>query len=279
MLPPLLTRKVGTLSLFCDVWRRRRCSKWVCNVLEVGFRLRFCVSPHDGCPICICRQGLYREVHSPPVTDTVHATNNVVEVVCDTTSPGFNSHLFLEIPHFTVESAESIRRSLPRDAWVTSIDIVDNYFNIPIHRGYQKCLRFRLGTPYTNSGHCHLAFLQHLGYSPRLWQRSNAGTRNGHQSLSVPGRLAHLFTNSRPVPPRHCISTQSLTHDGHPHSRQEVGTYPKTETFVFWDTSLTWFPSKSLQLWIDITKSSTDLLIPAKPRRMCSYVADPARSL
>ena len=26
-------------------------------------------------------------------------------------------------------------------------------------------------------------------------------------------------------------------------------------------------------------KSSTDLLIPAKPRRMCSYVADPARSL
>ena len=34
-----------------------------------------------------------------------------------------------------------------------------------------------------------------------------------------------------------------------------------------------------LQLWIDITKSSTDLLIPAKPRRMCSYVADPVRSL
>ena len=27
---------------------------------------------------------------------------------------------------------------------------------------------FRLGTPYTNSGHCRLAFLQHLGYSPRL---------------------------------------------------------------------------------------------------------------
>ena len=33
----------------------------------------------------------------------------------------------------------------------------------------------------------------------------------------------------------------------------------------FWDTSSTWFPSKSLQLWIDIKKSSTDLLIPAKP--------------
>ena len=35
--------------------------------------------------------------------------NNVVEVVCDTTSPGCYSHLFLEIPHFTMETAESIR--------------------------------------------------------------------------------------------------------------------------------------------------------------------------
>ena len=73
VLPPLLTMKVGALSLFCDVWRRRRCSEWVCNVLEVGFRLRFRECP-PGCPICVCRQGLYREAHSPLVTDTVHAT-------------------------------------------------------------------------------------------------------------------------------------------------------------------------------------------------------------
>ena len=63
--------------------------------------------PHDGCPICVCRQGLYREGHSPLVTDTVHATNKVVEVVCDNTSPGCYSHFFLEIPHFTMESAEA----------------------------------------------------------------------------------------------------------------------------------------------------------------------------
>ena len=48
LLPPLFTRKVGArLSLFYDVWRRRRCSKWMCDVLEVGFRLQFSV-PHDG---------------------------------------------------------------------------------------------------------------------------------------------------------------------------------------------------------------------------------------
>ena len=96
------------------------------------------VSPHDGCPISVCRRGFCHEAHSPPVTDTVHATNNVVEVVCDTTSPGCYSHLFLEIPQFTMESAESIRQSLPRDAWVASIDLVDTYFHMLIHRGYQK---------------------------------------------------------------------------------------------------------------------------------------------
>ena len=94
-------------------------------------------------PICVCRLVLYREAHSLPVTDTVHATNNVVEVACNTTSPGCYSHLFLEIPHFTMESAESIRRSFPRDAGVTSIDLGYTYFHIPIHR-LRKCLRFQI---------------------------------------------------------------------------------------------------------------------------------------
>ena len=86
-------------------------------------------------------------------------------------------------------------------------------------------------------------------------RNQNAGTRDGHQSLSVPGLLAHLFTISRPVPPRHYTSAQSLPHDGPPHTRQEVRTDPKTEMPFFWDTSSTWFPSRpsrSLQLWIDI---------------------------
>ena len=68
-----------------------------------------------------------------------------------------------------------------------------------------------------------------LGIHQEYGRDQNAGTRDGHQSLSVPGRLAHLFTISRPVPPRHCTNAQSLIHDGPPHSRQEVGTDPKTE--------------------------------------------------
>ena len=90
--------------------------------------------------------------------------NGTIELVHDTSAPGYYSRLFLvpktsggwrpvidlsslnaflELPHFTMETAESIRRSLPRDAWVTSIDLVDAYFHIPIHRGYRKFRRFQ----------------------------------------------------------------------------------------------------------------------------------------
>ena len=107
----------------------------------------------------------------------------------------------------------------------------------------------------------------------------NAGTRDGHQSLSVPGRLAHLFTISRPVFPRHCTSAQSLPHDGPPHSGQEFGTDPKTEIpFSGIPVRPGFLPGHSNSGSIS-QNQSTDLRIPAKPRRICSYVADPARSL
>ena len=57
-------------------------------------------------------------------------------------------------------------------------------------------------------------FSSTLGMFQDYDRDENAGTRDGHQSLSVPRRLAHLFTVSRPVTPRHCTSAQYLPHDG-----------------------------------------------------------------
>ena len=38
----LLSEKVGArLSRFCDVWRRKGCSGWVCKALEICFQLHF----------------------------------------------------------------------------------------------------------------------------------------------------------------------------------------------------------------------------------------------
>ena len=113
------------------------------------------VSPLDGYPICVCRQGLYHETHSPPVTDTVHATKQRCRGSLRKKSGRWRvqkafGDLSLEMPG-----------SLPSILWMLisiypSIEVTDNFFD------------FSLGTQFTHSGHCRLAFLQHFGYSPRL---------------------------------------------------------------------------------------------------------------
>ena len=85
--------------------------------------------------------------------------NNVVEVVCDTISPGCYSHLFLEIPHFTMESEGGKHSAISPSRRLGHFHRSCGYL-FP-HTHPQRL-------PYTNSGHCRLAFLQLLGYSPRL---------------------------------------------------------------------------------------------------------------
>ena len=127
---------------------------------EVGFRLRF---RETGAPSAFVDKGSI--VTHTALRSLIQSMQqyNVVGVVCDTTSPVCYSHLFLEIPHFTMESAESIRRFLPRDARVTSIDLVGTYFHIPVHKGYRKCLRFQ--TRNTLYQFWALSF----GLSPATW--------------------------------------------------------------------------------------------------------------
>ena len=52
-----------------------------------------------------------------------------------------NSHL--HVPTFKMETAESIRKSIRQGEWVTSIDLTDAYFHVPIHPQSQKHLRFQ----------------------------------------------------------------------------------------------------------------------------------------
>ena len=49
---------------------------------------------------------------------------------------------FLAIPKFKMETPESIRASLRKGEWVTSIDLTDAYSHVPIHTQSQKYLRF-----------------------------------------------------------------------------------------------------------------------------------------
>ena len=88
-----------------------------------------------------------------------------VEPVMNTDSPGFYSRLFtvpkasggwrpvidlsalnrhIDCPHFQMETAESIRRSIQPGEWVTSIDISDAYYHVPVAPAIRKFFRFAL---------------------------------------------------------------------------------------------------------------------------------------
>ena len=54
-------------------------------------------------------------------------------------------NLFLQPGTFKMETLETIRLSLRRGEWVTSLDFSDAYFHIPINQQSQKYLRFFLG--------------------------------------------------------------------------------------------------------------------------------------
>ena len=52
------------------------------------------------------------------------------------------SNFFLKTEKFKMETPETIRTSLKKGEWVTSIDFKDAYFHIPIHERSRKYLRF-----------------------------------------------------------------------------------------------------------------------------------------
>jgi hypothetical protein len=87
-----------------------------------------------------------------------------IEKVVDPDSPGFYSRLFvlpkklpgawraildlkalnqyLTAPKFKMETAETSRKQLGLGQWTTSIDLVDAYLHVPIHKSFRRYLRF-----------------------------------------------------------------------------------------------------------------------------------------
>ena len=52
---------------------------------------------------------------------------------------------YLHVPTFKMETAENIQDLLQQSEWVTSLDLTDAYFHIPIHPQFQNYLRFNVG--------------------------------------------------------------------------------------------------------------------------------------
>ena len=157
------------LLSFVEAWSAITQDSWALSILRKGYRIPFAREPPLSLsPILFP----VAQQHLNHLREEVQILleKRAVEIVRDTTSPGFYSRIFLvkkktdrfrliidlsslnkmmKVDHFQMETAASIRRAIPPGAWAVSIDLMDAYLHIPIHPASRKYLRFSLeGTIY-----------------------------------------------------------------------------------------------------------------------------------
>ena len=156
--------RVGArLQQFWRVWEERGASPWVVSVLKEGYNLEFQKEP----PLTRVPnvESSYKDPTKQRILEEEIAAlvqKNALEEVRDTNTQGFYARMFLvtkktgdwrpiidlsvlntflDTQTFKMESAESIRASLPQGWWTFSIDLKDAYFHVPVHPASRKFMR------------------------------------------------------------------------------------------------------------------------------------------
>ena len=154
----------GRLQKFWQVWLSLGANPRVVSILQEGYKLPFKIRPP------LTRSPVIKSGYAHPdkskalyqaVTDLINKL--VVEKVIIRSSLAFYNRLFLvpkpdqrwrpilDLSHlnlflkpgtFKMETPETIRLSLQKGEWVTSLDFSDAYFHIPISQRSRKYLRF-----------------------------------------------------------------------------------------------------------------------------------------
>jgi len=165
--PPVLNQQLpvgGRLSAFVSEWIRIGADKWVIKTLQEGYRIPFSSLP----PLTITPKSraqyahdkVRRESLNQAVLDMVE--KGAIEAV-QSPDPGFYSRIFLvpkpgnrwrpvidlsalnahiPCPSFKMETPVSVLRAVRKGQWLTSLDLSDAYFHIPIHQASRRYLRF-----------------------------------------------------------------------------------------------------------------------------------------
>ena len=154
----------GRLQAYSDFWKNQGCNPTTLLILQLGYILPFLSKPP------LCREPSVISGYSDTDKDTALAMviqdlaeKHAIVSINNQHSLGYYSRLFLvpkpgnrwrpiiDLSHlnkflivhtFRMETPESIRASLGQGEWVTSVDLQDAYFHIPIHPQSQKYLRF-----------------------------------------------------------------------------------------------------------------------------------------
>ena len=160
----------GRLQSFWQVWQRLGSNPRVVSLLRDGYSLPFRERPHlSRFPLVVSKYANPSKSKALVEARLSLTQKRVVEKVLIKSSLGFYNRLFL-VPKpngkwrpildlsklnlflatntFKMETPETIRLSLQKGEWVTSLDFSDAYFHIPIAQRSRKFLRFHLNVSY-----------------------------------------------------------------------------------------------------------------------------------
>ena len=150
---------------FWQAWDGRNLDKWTIQTLRFGYKIQFSHEPTlltSPLSMGAYQKGSDRYVALDKLVAQMLEKRATV-IVSDKSSPGYYSRMFvvpkstggwrpiidlsplnksIPAPHFKMETPQSIRASLRQGDWLTSIDLRDAYFHIPIHASSQRYLRF-----------------------------------------------------------------------------------------------------------------------------------------
>ena len=154
----------GRLKHFAPEWREITSDPWVIEVISQGLSLTFKGSlpplSVDPKPIKLPMDPQKRKALLDAVKEML---SKRAVARCQTVEPAFFAHLFvvpkknggwrpcidlsllnkfLAVPHFKMETVQSIRAQLQQGEYVIVLDLQDAYFHIPIKQSFQKFLKF-----------------------------------------------------------------------------------------------------------------------------------------
>ena len=157
---------VARLQNFWKIWSDLGAGPKAVQILKEGYTLPFRTRPNlsRNPTVISCYGNPHRNLS---LLEALHQLidKNAIELVHKPNSVGFFNRLFLvpkpnnkwrpildlsnlnpflKVERFKMETPETIRTSLQKGEWVTSIDFKDAYFHIPIQEQSRKYLRFHV---------------------------------------------------------------------------------------------------------------------------------------
>ena len=136
---------------------------WVVEVLRVGYRIPFVTPPPLSTHPVAFHSYFHSSVKAQALEEELSALLSKGAVEPAPTSPGFYSRMFvvqkasgawrpiINLSHmnkyivktkFRMETVQSVLGSLRRGDWMFSLDLKDDYLQVPIHESSRKFLRF-----------------------------------------------------------------------------------------------------------------------------------------